>query len=192
MSIFSRLLLAASLLLLLAGCGLTAPRSSDGYADLDSLGMLDTDRVVALSIGPTLLHFAAGYVDNDPEVRDLLRSLDGVRVRVYEIDGDAERVAGRMMNMSVKLQDDGWEPVMQVRQPDEQVHVLMRTVDGGICGMTVLVMDGMNEAVVVNIMGDIRPEQFSDVMVSLDVDAGGVDEIEITEENGEFTAATQG
>ena len=50
----------------------------------------------------------------------------------------------------------------------------------------------MSEAVVVNIMGDIRPEQFSEVMVSLDVDAGGVDEIEITEEDGEYTANTQG
>lgn len=182
----------AAALILLAGCGLTAPRSSDGFADLDSLGMGDTDRVIALSIGPTLLHFAARHIDNDPEVRDLLRSLDGVRIRIYEIDGDPQRVAGRMENMAVKLQDDGWEPVMTIRQQDERVHMLMRTVDGQIRGMTVLVMDGLDEAVIVNLMGEIKPEQFSEVMVALDVDAGGVDDVEIDEERETETAATQG
>ena len=170
--------LLLALLVLMTGCGITAPRSNDGFADLDSLGMFDTDRVISLSIGPTLLHFAARYVDNDPEVRDLLRSLDGVRVRVYEVDGDVQKVAGRMENMSANLQQDGWAPVMLVREHDQQVHMLMRTVDGQICGMTVLVLDGDSEAVIVNLMGEIRPQQFSDVMVALDVDAGGVDDLE--------------
>lgn len=176
------LAIAGFLLVSLAGCGLTAPRSSEGFADLDSLGMRDTDRVISLSIGPALLRFAARHVDDDPEVQALLRSLDGVRVRIYEVDGDAERVASRMQNMSTNLQADGWEPVMLVRQEDEQAHMLMRTVNGKICGMTVLVLDGNSEAVVVNLMGDIQPEQFGEVMVALDVDAGGVDEVETSDE----------
>lgn len=175
----SRTAMAAALLLSVVACGITAPRSNEGYADLDSLGMMDTDRVISLSLGPTVLHFAARYIDDDPEVRDLLRSLDGVRVRIYEVNGDTSRVAGRMQNMSTKLQDDGWEPVMLMNQEDEQVHMLMRIVDGQIRGMTVLVMDGNEEAVIVNLMGEIDPTQFSDVMVALDVDAGGVDEVEI-------------
>ena len=175
------------LLMLLTGCGLTAPRGNEGYADLDSLGMRDTDRVISLSIGPALLHFAAKHVDDDPEVQALLRSLDGVRIRIYEVDGDAGRVAARMQNMSANLQADGWEPVMLVRQEDEQAHMLMRMVDGRICGMTVLVMDGNSEAVVVNLMGDIQPEQFGEVMVALDVDAGGVDEVEAAGEEAPAT-----
>ena len=181
--------LAAALVLSVVACGITAPRSNEGYADLDSLGMMDTDRVISLSIGPTLLRFAAKHVDDDPEVQELLRSLDGVRVRVYEVDGDATRVAGRMDRMSTKLQDDGWVPVMLVRQEEEQVHVLMRTVDGQIKGMTVLVLDGADEAVIVNLMGEIEPEKFSDVMVALDVDAGGVDEVEVEVTEGEKIAA---
>ena len=181
--------LAAALVLSVVACGITAPRSNEGYADLDSLGMMDTDRVISLSIGPTLLRFAAKHVDDDPEVQELLRSLDGVRVRVYEVDGDATRVAGRMDRMSTKLQDDGWVPVMLVRQEEEQVHVLMRTVDGQIKGMTVLVLDGADEAVIVNLMGEIEPEKFSDVMVALDVNAGGVDEVEVEVTEGEKIAA---
>jgi len=188
----SRLILAAVLLLSLVACGITAPRSNEGYADLDSLGMMDTDRVISLSLGPTVLHFAASFIDDDPAVRDLLRSLDGVRVRVYEVNGDASKVAGRIQHMSTKMQDDGWQPIMLVRQEDEQTHMLMRMVDGEIRGMTVLVLDGDSEAVIVNLMGDIKPEQFGDVMVALDVDSGGVDEVELEEGTVNEGAVTQG
>ena len=177
------ILLAVALSLSLTACGITAPRSSDGYADLDSLGLRDTDRVISLSIGPALLGFAARHIDDDePEVRELLQSLDGVRIRVYEVDGDATRVAGRMDRMSRELQQDGWEPVMLMRKEDEQAHMLVRVVDGRMCGMTVLVLDGDSEAVVVNLMGTFEPEQFGRMMAALDVDAGGVDRIEVAEE----------
>ena len=172
-------MLAAGLLAL-TGCGITAPRGNDGFADLDSLGMRDTDRVISLSIGPTLLRFAASHMDDDEtEVKDLLRSLDGVRIRVYEVNGDSRRVAGRMDRMSRELQADGWEPVMLIRQENEQTHMLLRMADDRICGMTVLVLDGATEAVVINLMGEISPEHFGDVMVALDMDAGGVDTIEV-------------
>jgi hypothetical protein len=170
------LLLACALSLV--GCGITAPRGSDGYADLDSLGLSDTDRVVALSVGPALLRLAARHVDDDPETRELLRGLDGVRIRVYEIDGDATRVALRLERMSHKLQSDGWERVMLVRAEDEQAHMLMKITHGQICGMTVLVSDGESEAVVINLMGEIQPRQFSSVMAALDVDAAGAEHVQ--------------
>lgn len=174
----SRLIVAAALAVLLTACGLTAPRSNEGFAKLDSLGISDTDRVMSLSIGPTLLRFAANHIDDEPETQELLRSLDGVRIRIYEIDGDASRVAGRMNNISSGLKEDGWEPVMTVRDEHEQVHMLLRMVDKQIRGMTVLVSDGESEAVIVNLMGNIKPEQFSDVMVALDVDAAGVEDVQ--------------
>ena len=174
-----RLLVIVSLCMALSACGLTAPKSSDGYADLESLGMRDTDNVMTLSIGPALLRFAASHVDDDPDTRDLLKGLDGVRIRIYEIDGDAGRVATRMDNMSLHLQDDGWEPVMLIREEDETTHMLLRVVDGQICGMTVLVSDGETEAVVINLMGEIKPQQFGDVMLALDADTPGIEDVQI-------------
>jgi hypothetical protein len=171
-------------LLALTGCGITAPRSSEGFANLDSLGLADTDNVLTLSIGPALLRFAANHVEDDPETRELLRGLDGVRIRIYEIDGDAARVATRMNDMSRKLEKGGWEQVMLVRSEDEQAHMLMKMNDGRICGMTVLVSDGESEAVVINLMGEIRPQQFSDVMVALDVDAAGVEQVQPRDDQG--------
>lgn len=172
---------AALSMLLLSACGLTAPRSNEGFADLESLGMRDTDRVMSLSIGPALLRFVANHIDDDPETRDLLRSLDGVRIRIYEIDGDAGRVAARISSMSKNLQSDGWEPVVLVRQANEETHMLVRLSGQTISGMTVLVSDGATEAVVINLMGAIQPEQFGSVMVALEVDAPGVEDVRVAE-----------
>jgi hypothetical protein len=158
---------------LLSGCGLTAPRSNDGYADLDSLGVFDVDNVMTLSIGPSLLRFAAKHTEDDPETQALLSNLEGVRIRIYEIDGNADRVAGRVDAMGTRLQQQGWEPVAVLREADETVHMLMKPIgdsDGQrIAGLTVLVAD-QEEAVIVNVMGDLKPELFSDTMMALDVD----------------------
>ncbi len=173
--------LMACVTLFISACGITAPRSNDGYADLESLGMCDTDRVISLSIGPKLLHFAARFLDDDPETRDLLHSLDGVRIRIYEIDGDASRVAQRISSMSEHLREDGWEPVLLVREQDEEIHMLLRMDNEHISGMIVLVSDGESEAVIVNLMGEIRPQQFGDVMVALDVNAPGLANVQVAQ-----------
>lgn len=173
-----RILAALALVLALGACSLTAPRSSAGYADLESLGVRDVDRVMTLSIGPALLRFAAAHIDDDPELQELLRGLEGVRIRIYEIDGDAGRVATRINTMSRHLQDDGWEPVLSMREGSEATYMLLRVVDQQVRGMTVLVSDGESEAVVINLMGDIRPEQFGEVMVALDADSPETDAVQ--------------
>jgi len=174
--------LAAGLVIVsLTGCGITAPRGNEGFADLDSLGLADTDRVLTLSLGPALLRLAAANLEDDPQTQELLRGLDGVRIRIYEIDGDAGRVANRMERMSGKLQEAGWEPVLLLRSDDEQAHMLLKMSEHEICGMTVLVSDGESEAVVINLMGEISPRQFSTAMVALDVDAAGVQEVDVSD-----------
>lgn len=154
---------------MLAGCGLTAPHSNEGFADLDSLGIADVDNVMTISIGPTLLRFAARHIDDDPETVAMLRGLDGVRVRIYEIDGDAARVASRAEGMQRRLRTKDWEPVLLVQEEGERTYMLLKSSRGRIHGLTVITADH-NEAVIVNIMGDLRPEFFNDTMAMLDID----------------------
>ncbi len=161
--------------LLLSACGITAPRSNDGYANLDSLGVFDTDRVMTISIGPTLLNIAAWAVGEDePETAALLRDLDGVRIRIYEINGDAERVARRVKKMSMKLREDNWQPVILIQEEGEQTHMLIRSKGDTIQGLTLITADS-EEAVVINLMGHLDPSHFTDVMLALDVDAPDVE-----------------
>ena len=153
---------------MLSSCGITAPRSNEGYANLDSPGMSDTDRTMSLSLGRTTLRFAARFLDDEPETQALLRSLDGVRIRTYEVHGDNERIARNFEHMGSKLSKDGWSPVMLVREEGELVQMYAKPSDGHIQGLTIVSADG-DEVVVVNIMGDIDPSYYQDVMVALDV-----------------------
>lgn len=166
------------LALSLSACGITAPRTSEGYADLDSLGVLDTDRTMALSIGRLPIRIAIWALEeegDEAETAALLRSLDGVRIRIYEIDGNPARVAARIQRMSAHLRKDRWDPVMLVQDDGEETHMLVRQKGDRILGLTLITSDGSSEAVVINVMGDIKPESFGDVMVALDVDAPDVE-----------------
>ena len=170
--------LVLALALSLGACGITAPRTSEGYADLDSLGVFDTDRTMALSIGRLPIRIAIWALEeegDEPETAALLRSLDGVRIRIYEIDGDPARVAARIQRMSAHLRKDHWEPVMLVQDDGEETHMLVRQRGNRILGLTLITSDGSSEAVVINVMGDIQPESFGDVMVALDVEAPDVE-----------------
>lgn len=162
-------LILSLMALLLSSCAITAPRSSEGFANLDSPGIADTDRTISLSLGRTTLRFAARFLDDEPETQALLRSLDGVRIRIYEVDGDTDRIAHRFERMGTKLSRDGWEPVMLVHDDDELVQMYAKHSANAMCGLTIVSADD-EEVVVVNIMGDIEPERFGDVMVALNVE----------------------
>ena len=153
----------------LASCGITAPRGNEGYANLDSPGMNDTDRTMSLSLGPTTLRFAARFLDDEPETQALLRSLDGVRIRIYEVTGETDRITRNFERMGGKLLDDGWDPVMLVREESELVQMYARLTGGKMRGLTIVSAD-KSEVVVVNVMGDIDPVYYSDVMLALNVD----------------------
>ena len=165
---------ALLMVLTLTACGLTAPRSNDGFADLEALDRNHVNTTMALSFGPTLLRLAAHYVDDDPEVKALLGILDGVRVRVYEVDGDASEVAANMDRMHEKLREQAWEPVVLVQENGERTYMLTKSDAEGITGLTVLTSDG-REAVVVNVMGNLQPEMFSQAMVALELGAPDIE-----------------
>lgn len=171
---------ATALVFILSACGFTAPRYNEGFANLDSPGMAETNRTISLSLGPTVLHFAAGFLDDDPETQALLRSLDGVRVRIYEVHGDHGEISRNFERMGHKLGDDGWSPVMLVREEGELVQMYAKESDRGLCGLTIVSADH-DEVVVVNIMGDIDPRHYTDVMVALNVD--GAPEVQIANVN---------
>ena len=152
----------------LSSCGITASRSNEGFANLDSPGISDTDRTMSLSLGKTTLRFAARFLDDEPETQALLRSLDGVRIRIYEVNGNTDRIAQNFDRMGAKLSNDGWQPVMLVREEGELVQMYAKPSSNGMQGLTIVSADD-EEVVVVNVMGDIDPTYYKDVMVALDV-----------------------
>jgi len=141
----TRLLALVLMVFMLVSCGITAPRSNEGYANLDR------------------------FLDDEPETQALLRSLDGVRIRTYEVYGDHDRIVRNLERMGGKLLDDGWDPVMLVREEGELVQMYIKSSAESIHGLTIVSADE-SEVVVVNVMGDIDPVYYGDVMLALDMD----------------------
>ena len=71
--------------------------------------------------------------------------------------------------MGKKLSKNGWQPVMLVQEDGDLVQMFAKSSASGMQGLTIVSADD-EEVVVVNVMGDIGPEYFNDVMIALDVD----------------------
>ncbi len=164
------LILAAAL----AGCGISGNlRGEPGYARLDS-PMADMDRVMAISLGPLPLRLARTLTRNsDPDAAAVLEGLKAVRVYIYETGEGFDRVG--LNRVARQLVNQGWEPVVAVREDGDQAHVLVRTRGADrIEGMVVIAADG-DELVMVNLIGLINPAMFNHYMDELEIPAPAVE-----------------
>jgi len=173
----------ALMALTLGACGLTAGSLKDepGYAELDYPGWREADKEFGFSLGPLPLRFAAWVMDEDedPETTAMLRDLKGVRIRIYEIQGDEQRVFKRIVESGQRLEKDGWDRLVTVNDNDENTLVMVKREATKISGMAVLVTD-RDEAVYINMIGNIRPEFFNDILDNVNADVN-VPDIEFAE-----------
>lgn len=165
-----RLLIGACVLATLAGCGLTGNlRMNPGFASF-SPGLPDTDREFALSLGILPLKIAKAVTKDDPEIAALLGDLKAVRVYIYDVDGDPKRVREGIERTRGRLLDRGWDPVLAVRDDGEFATALVRgDRPHDIRGLAVMLQDS-DEVVLINLIGDIRPETFAMVMAEIELD----------------------
>lgn len=139
---------------------------SDGYVNLRSLGELDdffaSRATVEVNVEGALMRMVeAASRQEDPELADLLARLDGVFVLGYELEETTMDAFDRLAtDMGDDLADSGWTVVMRTRDVVENTHFYVRLVGDGVAGMVVMSVEaGSDQAVFVNIVGDIDPEQ---------------------------------
>ncbi len=170
MNLIKHLITALMALVLLSGCGIMASRGV-GYAPLSKPA--NADKVVGISLGRLPLKLARVVIDDDdPEMAMILKGLRGVRVYVYELDNSFTPEV--LQPTLSRLDENGWESVVAVREDGERAHVLIKMDQSDrVRGMVVLVAED-NELVMVNLMGTLRPEMFNAYMEDLDIDAPSV------------------
>ncbi len=117
---------------------------------------------VEVNIPPGLIAMAARLVEKqEPEVGQLLKGLHQVHVHVIGVD-DQNRadLQERVTKVRKELETKGWERLVtaQEQQQNVGVYLKLRGKDS-VEGLTVVVLEGNKQAVFVNIVGDIRPEQ---------------------------------
>ena len=149
-----------------------------GYVDFGELTQVFGDPAVQISVGESLLGLVSSLsASEDPEAAELFKRLNGVRVNVFETENMADGAIDLVKDVSSKLSTLGWEPVVKVNSQEEQVRIFMMIRDGKVQGITVMAVEE-NEAVFVNVIGNINPEELGKVMDKFDIDMGHDDDDE--------------
>ncbi len=143
-----------------------------GYVDFGELSAVFGEPSVQISVGESLLGLVSSLsASEDPEAAELFNRLNGVRVSVFETDSMADGAVDLVKDVSSRLSDRGWEAVVTVNSKDEQVRVFMMINDDQVEGITVMAIEE-TEAVFVNVIGSINPEELGKVMENFDIELG--------------------
>ena len=147
-----------------------------GWVDFGTLSPAAEGKFVEVNLSEGLLKFAATLAaQQEPEAAGLIRNLRHVRVNVLDLNA-ANRAAtvGQVKAIRQKLAAEGWAPVVSVREPpkgdDVQIFAKMRGEEA-IEGLVVTVIEGESEVVLVNVVGDIKPEQIATLAEHYDIKA---------------------
>jgi hypothetical protein len=144
-----------------------------GYYPIEEMGILAQDDLeVDVDLQGAMLQVVAGAIqndENDPDLAALVSNLERVRVQV----GSPQRVDQSALEFSFQdaianMESTGWYRILRVLEDEEQVYLYAREGDGRIVGLTVLVNDGAEEVVLVNIVGDIDPVALGKSLSKLD------------------------
>jgi hypothetical protein len=141
-----------------------------GYVDFGDLSATYGEPKITINLGGTMLNFVSMMSSEEsPETSEMISKLKGIRVQIYSLDENIDAARNQFSQVKGDLKSSGWEPIVQVNEDDEQVLVYMKTVEGNMEGMTVMVVDD-EEAVFVNVIGQLNPAELGKVMDSFDVD----------------------
>ncbi|HTX65848.1 MAG TPA: DUF4252 domain-containing protein [Opitutaceae bacterium] len=147
-----------------------------GWVDFGTLTPAAEGKFVEVNLSEGLLKFAATLAaKQEPDAAGLIRNLRHVRVNVLDLT-DANRAATveKVTAIRQQLAAAGWAPIVDVREPpkgdDVRIFAKMRGEEA-IEGLVITVIDGDHEVVLVNVVGDIKPEQIATLAEHYDIKA---------------------
>jgi hypothetical protein len=154
--------------LALAALSLALPlqaADSTGYVDF---GKFSPPRAggqfVEVNIRDNLIGMVARLAaTQEPEVAELIGGLKRIRVNVIGLDDDNRgEIGDRVSQLGLELDKQGWERIVTARTGTEEVNVFLKTREQeAVEGIVVTILQGGKEAVLINVVGDIRPEQIA-------------------------------
>jgi len=128
---------------------------------------------VEVNVTGSLISLATKFIEKDqPDVAQVLKGLQSVRVNVIGLtDENRSDMETRVQGVRKDLESKGWERIVKVQDKGQDVGVYLKTQNKDtVQGLVVVVMDGGKEAVFVNVVGDIKPEQLAMLGEKLHID----------------------
>ena len=150
-----------------------------GYVDFGEMDSIYGEPKVKISIGGALLGFVGAIAKNsDPETANIFNKLKGVRVSVYATGGDSGAALDQVSRVKNLLTASDWQPIVQVNEDGEQVQIFMKMDGDKMNGLTLMAVDD-EEAVFINVIGQLDPDELAAVMDNFDVDIEDALEIDL-------------
>jgi hypothetical protein len=143
---------------------LSAEPMHPGQIDFGPFMPASGGEFVEINLSSTLISLAARLVDkSEPEVAQLLSGLKLVRANVIGLnDENRADIEKRSQKIRKELDSKGWERVVTAQKPEQDVAIYLKTQDKDtIQGIVILVSEPKKQAVFINIVGDVKPEQLT-------------------------------
>lgn len=144
-----------------------------GYVDVSAFErFFNRPPKIEVNLSGSLLRMVAkASEESNADLHDLLSKLKGIYVRGFEADSTRlDELDRRMTQIADRLENEGWETVVRVREDGEHANVYVRLQGDAIAGLTVLASDPTDETVFVNIVGEIHPEEMGKLGRTLGID----------------------
>jgi hypothetical protein len=159
-----------------AGCLVLPLHAADstGYVDFGRFSPPKSGgQFVEVNIRDNLIGMVARLAAaQEPEVAELLGGLKRIRVNVIGLDDDnRSEIGDRVGKLATELSDQGWERIVTARTGKDDVNVFLKMRDQeAVEGIVVTILQDNSEAVLINVVGDIRPEQIATLGERFDIE----------------------
>jgi hypothetical protein len=151
-----------------------AIRKHPGYVNFDDIDIPgDAEETVEVYIKGPLLKLVASVTEHeDPALSKMLARLLMVRVNTFSIDSKlAKELKPKVKNIEKQLQKQNWEKIVRVKERDDLVNIYLKfDKKDRIAGLVVMAIEDDDEAVFVNIVGELDWEQISKLGKKFDID----------------------
>ncbi len=152
---------------------LLADAKTPGAIDFGKFTPTGDGQFVEVDIKSNLINMVARLAEKqEPEVAKLLRGITAVRVNVVGLnDENRSEMKERVASVRSQLTGGEWERVFTVKERDQDVGVFIKLRgEEAVEGVVVTVINGDKEAVFVNVVGDIKPEQIAKIGESFNIE----------------------
>ena len=137
---------------------------SPGLVDFGKFVAPKKGEFVEVNIGKPLISMAARIIQkSENEAAEVLKGLERVRVNVIGLDDEnRDDMLERVTAIREKLDGEGWDPIVTVKDKGDDVAVYLKTRgEEAVEGIVVTVLEDSRSAVLINIVGNIQPEKIA-------------------------------
>ena len=146
---------------------------SSGYVDFSEFeDRFGTEASLEVDIRGQMLQLVAeASREEDPELAELLDRLDAIQVRGFPmLRSQFRRMESHSRDIAERLEVDGWNTVVKLRDYGQYVDVYAKENDRHIEGLMMMVVDTeLGETVLINIVGSMQAEELGRIGNRFDI-----------------------